>query len=87
MLHTPAPRVSASGVAGVPEGLEALIAACLEKDRGRRPQTIDAVIEALDRLATPLAWTQADAEAWWAKYRESRGAISASEERAAPVLH
>ncbi len=85
MLHTPAPRVSASGVAGIPEGLDALIAACLDKDRARRPQTINAVVEALDRLSTPLAWTQADAEAWWAKYRESRDA-AASPARAAPAL-
>ena len=68
VLHAPAPRVSAS-VAGVPEGLDALINACLEKERARRPQTMDAVIEALDRLTSPLAWTQVDAVAWWASYR------------------
>ena len=56
---------------GVPDALDALIAACLEKDRARRPQTADAVIEALDRLASRLAWTQADADAWWSAYRES----------------
>ena len=39
VLHAPAPRASASGVAGIPEALDALIAACLEKDRARRPQT------------------------------------------------
>jgi serine/threonine-protein kinase len=72
VLHAPAPRASASGVAGIPEGLDALIGACLEKDRARRPQTIAAVIDALDRLTNPLAWTQADAEAWWASYRGSR---------------
>jgi len=72
VLHTPAPRVSASGVAGIPEGLDALIAACLEKDRARRPQSVEAVVEALDRLASRLAWTQLDAEAWWTSYRASR---------------
>ncbi len=74
VLHATAPRVSASGVAGIPDGLDELIAACLEKDRARRPQAIDAVIEALDRLTSRLAWTNADAEAWWASYRLSRGA-------------
>ena len=43
-----------------------------------------------DRGARPpgerLAWTQADAEAWWKAYRESRGADASTEERAAPVL-
>ena len=52
----------------VPEALDALIAACLEKDRARRPPSADAVIEALDRLASRLAWTQRDATAWWEEF-------------------
>ncbi len=72
VLHVPAPRASAAGVAGIPEALDALFAACLEKDRARRPQNADAVIEALDRISTRLAWTQADAAAWWASYREAK---------------
>ena len=70
IMHAPAPRTSAS-VPGIPEALDALIAACLEKDRARRPQTAEAVIDALDRLSSRLAWTQADADAWWRAYRES----------------
>ena len=66
VLHAPAPRASASADITVPEGLDLLIAACLEKDRARRPQSVEAVIEALDRLSSRLAWTQVDAEAWWA---------------------
>jgi eukaryotic-like serine/threonine-protein kinase len=73
VLHAPAPRAAAAGVPGIPEGLDALLAACLEKERARRPQNADAVIEALDRISTRLAWTQVDAAAWWASYRESRG--------------
>jgi eukaryotic-like serine/threonine-protein kinase len=68
VLHTPAPRVSASGVQ-VPDGIDALIAACLEKDRARRPQSAQAVVDTLDRLASRLAWTQSDASAWWTGYR------------------
>jgi serine/threonine-protein kinase len=64
VLHAPAPRVSAQ-IASVPEALDALIASCLEKDRARRPPSADAIIEALDRLASRLAWTQRDATAWW----------------------
>ncbi len=71
VLHAPAPRPSAT-VAGLPEPLDSLIAACLEKDRAARPQNAQAVIEALDRLSTRLAWTQPDAAAWWARFRESR---------------
>jgi serine/threonine-protein kinase len=82
IMHAPAPRASASGVAGIPEPLDALLAACLEKDRARRPQTAEAVIEALDRLSSRLAWTQLDADAWWSDYRESRKAAAASTEAA-----
>jgi len=82
IMHAPAPRAAASGVAGIPEALDALVAACLEKDRARRPQTAEAVIEALDRLSSRLAWTQPDADAWWSAYRESRKAAVASTEAA-----
>jgi serine/threonine-protein kinase len=82
VLHAPAPRVS-SVIPTVPEGLDALIAACLEKDRARRPQSIEAVVEALDRLSSRLAWTQVDAERWWDSYRESRGAQAPADIKAA----
>jgi serine/threonine-protein kinase len=71
VLHTPAARVRDAGIE-VPEGLDRLIAACLEKERHLRPQTTQAVVEALDRLASRLAWTQLDAAAWWAEFRRSR---------------
>ena len=74
VLHTPAPRVRDAGVV-VPDGLDDLIAACLQKERLRRPATAQAVVEALDRLASRLAWTQVDAAAWWREYRLSRPAI------------
>ena len=50
-------------------GLDALIAGCLEKDRARRPQTAQAVVDSLDRLASRRAWTPSDAAAWWNDYR------------------
>jgi len=56
-----------------------LIAACLEKDRLRRPQSMAAVIEALDRLASRLAWTQDDAAAWWDRHDERRRAAGATD--------
>ena len=62
----------------VPEALDALIAACLEKDRARRPRSAEAVVEALDRLASRLAWTQLDAADWWSQYRKRRQAAPAS---------
>jgi serine/threonine-protein kinase len=76
-LHRTAPRVSESEP-GVPEALDALVAAALEKDRAKRPQSADAVIEALDRVASRLAWTPADASAWWAAYREQKRLAAAA---------
>ena len=75
IMHAPAPRAAASGVGGIPEALDALIAACLEKDRSRRPQTADAVIDALDRLSSRLAWTQVDADAWWERLSDATGPV------------
>jgi serine/threonine protein kinase len=68
VLHAVPPRVSES-VPTVPEALDGLIAACLEKDRAKRPPSADAVIEALDRLAGRLSWTPRDATAWWEAFR------------------
>ena len=76
VMHRPAPRVNDSGVVQVPDALDALIAACLEKDRARRPQSADAFIEAVDRLASRLAWTPADAADWWTRYRQRHGAAA-----------
>ena len=64
------------------ESLDTLIAACLEKDRVKRPQTMDQVINALDRLSSRLAWTQVDASAWWSAYRANRKAAGVAEEPA-----
>ena len=82
VLHAPAPRVSAT-LPSVPEALDALIAACLEKDRSKRPPSAEAVIEALDRLSTRLAWTQRDAEAWWTAFREAKASEGAQSAPAA----
>jgi len=84
VLHAPAPRVSDT-VPGVPEALDALIADCLEKDRSKRPPSAEAVIEALDRLSTRLAWTQRDAGAWWTAYRETKAAEPSQPDGAAPA--
>ncbi|HEX4884197.1 MAG TPA: serine/threonine protein kinase [Casimicrobiaceae bacterium] len=75
VLHRPAPRVS-DVVPTVPEGLDALIAACLEKDRTKRPASAQVFVEALDRTAGPLAWTQRDATAWWEDYEARRRAAA-----------
>lgn len=81
VLHVPAPHVSAR--VDVPEGLDALIAACLEKDRARRPQSAQAVVDALDGLASRRAWTQGDAAAWWNDYRKRASSQAAAADSSA----
>jgi serine/threonine-protein kinase len=81
VLHRPAPRVHESQPA-VPQALDALIAACMEKERTRRPASAQVFIDALDRIASPLAWTQRDATAWWEDY-EARCKPSAAGDGAA----
>ena len=49
VLHAAAPRASASGIPGIPDGLDELIAACLEKG----PGTATAVRRCGDRGARP----------------------------------
>jgi serine/threonine-protein kinase len=80
-LHRVPPRVSESEP-GVPEALDHLVAACLEKDRSRRPQSADAIIEALDRVASRLSWTPSDASVWWTAFREQRRIATAAVEAA-----
>jgi serine/threonine-protein kinase len=48
----------------IPESLERLVLACLEKDPNQRPQTADVMAAALDELTT-YPWTQDDARQWW----------------------
>ncbi len=57
----------------VPEDLEALILACLEKEADDRPASSEALGAALERLEDAGRWGQEEAREWWEK-RESRGA-------------
>ena len=66
-LHTAPAPLSEVGASRVPPALEALIFACLEKDQAKRPETGQALADALDRLDVGR-WTRADAEAWWSVF-------------------
>ena len=64
VLNDVPPRPS-SLAAAVPEELDRLVAACLEKRREDRPQSASGLVDTLDALAREYRWTQAQAaEAW-----------------------
>jgi eukaryotic-like serine/threonine-protein kinase len=63
VYNEPAPDLAQ--VAQVPAELASLIARCLEKDRARRPASVEEVRVALDGFAVRSPWTEADARAWW----------------------
>ena len=65
VLNEVPPRVSALAAQAIPESLDMLIAACLEKQREDRPQSIGEVSDVLEALAVRQRWTQRDAKAAW----------------------
>ena len=50
---------------GVPPALNDLVMSCLEKDPARRPQSADAIAEALAAIPLTTPWTQTRAREWW----------------------
>jgi eukaryotic-like serine/threonine-protein kinase len=49
----------------IPTELTDLTIRCLSKNPADRPQSMDEVVEILDRLAAAYPWTQAVARTWW----------------------
>jgi len=69
-LHTrPVPPSEKLGRA-LPEPIEALVLACLEKDRARRPASASELRERLSALAQAFPWSEDEARAWWERWRE-----------------
>jgi len=69
VLNEIPPRASAVAAQPIPPALDGLIAACLEKRREDRPQTIGECSDVLEALVVRHRWTQRDAEAAWAARR------------------
>jgi serine/threonine-protein kinase len=64
-LHTK-PRAPAERLGRpLPDGLSALILACLEKDPANRPSYAGEFLERLERLTDVPAWTSERAQSWW----------------------
>jgi len=52
----------------IPNELEALVLACLEKDRRRRPQDAAAVLDLLERCRLGESWDNDAAGTWWQRH-------------------
>jgi serine/threonine-protein kinase len=63
ILHEAPPPVSARRGSPIPAQLEALVHACLSKDRDARPQSVVDISRALDSSGD--GWTAGDALRWW----------------------
>ena len=49
----------------IPESLDDIVMACLEKDPARRPQTAWSLAKQLESCELPERWSDARAEEWW----------------------
>jgi predicted Ser/Thr protein kinase len=69
MQHVQAAPAALSEARGepIPKELERLILSCLAKRKDDRPESAQALADALDQLDLPR-WTRADAERWWQRY-------------------
>jgi serine/threonine-protein kinase len=64
----PPPPLSARTAQRVPDDLERLLLACLEKDPAARPSSALALERGLGALAGIAPWGRDDADAWWASH-------------------
>jgi len=81
MTVTPEPPSQRLG-ARLPDGLDAVILRCLEKDPARRPQNARQLAHALRGITTADAWDDDRALAWWRAHgigREDAGSQAAME--------
>ena len=75
VLNEVPPRLSSVAEQEIPPELDALVAACLEKQRDARPPSIIDVKEVLDAIAQRARWSPSEAEAAWrAGHAETRAA-------------
>jgi hypothetical protein len=80
-VEVPPPLPSRRFGTPIHPGLEALVMACLEKDREARPATARELVGRLEALAAmlELRWTRQEARAWWERSvpeRRPRGPIA-----------
>ena len=66
VMNEKPPRASQVAPQPIPGELEVLVLQCLSKDPEDRPQSVDAIRDALNAVAAEIgSWTQAEAATWW----------------------
>jgi serine/threonine-protein kinase len=64
----------------VPQGVDALVLACLEKDPARRPRNAEAVLRLIDGIRGAGRWDNEQARTWWQRHLpELAGPLSTEE--------
>lgn len=84
-LHTTPTPLSARTPRPVPRDIEEAIMSCLEKDPARRPQTAQALMDALEASETAGIWGEAEARAWWRGFEKRARDLASAEEATATV--
>lgn len=54
----------------IPVELEQLIMDCLAKDPSDRPESIESVLDSLNRIPIVEPWTEVEARRWWSQFSE-----------------
>jgi eukaryotic-like serine/threonine-protein kinase len=70
-LHTPPEPPSMRLGSALPAKLEALILACLAKDRDKRPRDAHELLAMLSECETESPFGAAEARAWWSRFRRA----------------
>jgi len=71
-VHTPPERPSARTEQSIPDALDRLVLACLEKEPARRPQTADQLADLLARSGVREPWTEEQGRRWWEAHLPDR---------------
>ena len=64
-------RPSSIATTAIPEELDVLVLECLARDPEGRPDDMDAVLNVFGEIARIYPWSEDEARAWWARYRET----------------
>jgi serine/threonine-protein kinase len=84
-VRTPPVAPSERSELEIPEALDRVILACLEKDRNLRPQSAEELSRLLAGCNVESPWTAERAQEWWDLHQPSVSRISEAERRLEPA--